>query len=136
MTLYARIDPDTQVPQVRDFESAPSSTKGWLPLVIDAQPTPGANQVVVSGGIMFEETQARQTWSLRDMTADEIEAEALALELAQIDTLLANIDTQNAVTNAQFNAMTTAQKFDVLRADRNHLLRAAKFLLRRAKRGM
>jgi hypothetical protein len=137
MTIYARIDPDTQVPQARDFgETVPPATKGWLPLVIDAQPTPGVNQVVVSAGIVFEATQARQTWALREKTADELEVEALTLELAQAANIIANLETQNAITNPQFNALTTAQKFDVLRADRNHGLRALLFLMRRAKRGM
>jgi hypothetical protein len=104
--------------------------------VVDLMPTPSATQVVVDAGIVLGPIEAHQTWGLRDKTADELEADAIAAELAQVDTLLANIDTQNAITNAQFNAMTTAQKFDVLRADRNHLLRAAKFLLRSAKRGV
>jgi hypothetical protein len=104
--------------------------------VIDVKPTPSATQVVVDAGIVVGPVEAHRTWALRDKTATELEDEALAEELAQLDTLLASIDTQNAVTNVAFNAMTTAQKFDVLRADRNHLLRAAKFLLRRAKRGM
>jgi Tfp pilus assembly protein PilW len=104
--------------------------------VVDVKPTPSATQVVVDSGIVVGPVEAHQTWSLREKTADELEDDALSAELLQVDTLLANIDTQNAITNAAFNAMTTAQKFDVLRADRNHLLRAAKFLLRRAKRGM
>jgi hypothetical protein len=104
--------------------------------VIDAKPTPSATQVVVNSGIVVGPVEAHQTWALREKTAEELEDDALAAELLQVDTLIASIDTQNAITNSAFNAMTTAQKFDVLRADRNHLLRAAKFLLRRAKRGM
>jgi hypothetical protein len=102
--------------------------------VVDAQPTPGAGQVIVDTGIVVGPVEAHQTWGLRSKTADELEAEAIAAEKAQLDALLANIDTQNAITNTQFNAMTTAQKFDVLRADRNHVLRAVKFLLRQARR--
>jgi hypothetical protein len=143
MTTYYRLPTETQ--QATLVELTPeqyaalqengkaANLRLW---VVDAQPTPSATQVVVNAGIVVGEIEAHQTWTLRDKTATELEDDALAEELAQLDTLLANIDTQNAITNAAFNAMTTAQKFDVLRADRNHLLRAAKFLLRRAKRGV
>jgi hypothetical protein len=138
MTTYYRISDGAfrELTAERYAELAPSKTADLRVYVIDAQPTPAATQAVESAGIVVGPVEAHQTWALRDKTADELEDDAIAAELLQTDTLIANIDTQNAITNAAFNAMTTAQKLDVLRADRNHVLRAVKFLLRRARRGM
>ena len=41
------------------------------PFVIDAQPQPSATQVLVDAGVIVDDVQARQTWALRDLTADE-----------------------------------------------------------------
>ena len=104
-------------------------------LVIDPQPTPTAGRVVVSAGIVVGATEAHDTWAMRDKTEAELEDDALAAEFLQLEALLANIETQNNISNSAFSAMTTVQKLDVLRADRNHVLRAVKYMLRRIKRG-
>jgi hypothetical protein len=138
MTIYYRVsDGEFRDITAEQYAELSANKQADLRLyVVDAQPTPSASQVVVNAGIVVGPVEAHLTWDLRDKTVDELEADALDAELAQLDTLIASVETQNEVTNSAFNAMTTAQKFDVLRADRNHILRAARFLLRRARRGM
>jgi hypothetical protein len=138
MTIYYRVS-DGEFRDITSEQYAELSANKQADLrlyVVDAQPTPSASQVVVNAGIVVGPVEAHLTWALREKTAEEVEADELDAELAQLDTLISNIDTQNSIANSAFNAMTTAQKFDVLRADRNHLLRAARFLLRRARRGI
>lgn len=141
--MYARIDPLTLAVTLIDitqeqFNALDGNPKqAWLrQLVIDAKPVPSASQVVVDAGYVIEPTQVRQTWALRNKTADELEAESLAAEKVQITTCIAEIQTQLDISNAAFNAMTTAQKFDVLRDDRRASMKAIKFLLRQAKRSL
>ena len=82
--LYARKSPDTGEDDIRNFDAVPPIAKGWLPLVIDAQPTPSASQLVTQGPILYSATEAHQTWALRDKTAEEIAREADASERDQI----------------------------------------------------
>jgi hypothetical protein len=102
--------------------------------VEDPRPADTQTHKAVSS-IVVSPTEARLTWEMVAKTPAEIEADEINTELAQIDTLIADVQTQNAIDNATFNAGTTAQKFDILRVDRRVLLRAARFLLRRARRG-
>jgi hypothetical protein len=110
------------------------------PYVEDQEPTPTPTQRVVRGPIVVTPTEARLTWALIDKTTEEIAAEAEAAELAaefsQLDAYLTDIQTQNAIDNTAFNAMTTNDKFVVLRTDRRVVLRTLRFLLRRARRGL
>jgi hypothetical protein len=144
MTLYARIDPLTQqvarlveltAEEYAAFEGNPKQQ--WLrPLVVDAVPTPSATQVVVNAGYVIEPTQVRQSWGLREMTADELEGAAIQAAKAGYAAAIDEIQLRLDITNAAFNAMTTAQKFDVLREDRRIVLKDIKDLLRQAKRAL
>lgn len=103
---------------------------------VDPEPVPAAGQRVQRGPVVVTPTEARQTWELVAKTAAEIEVEELQAELAQVDQLITDVQTQLAIDNATFNAATTAGKFDILRADRRLLLRTARFVLRRIRRGV
>jgi hypothetical protein len=133
MTLYARINPDTGLPEWRDLAAAPTG-KRWVPLIVDAQPAPSATQVVIDAGLVIGQTEAHQTYALRDKTADELEAEALQTERAQITTYIADIQAQLDISNATRGAMTTNQRLNTLEADTRSTMRAVKYLLRQAKR--
>ena len=135
MPTFARINPDTGAPETRDFDVDPQR-KGWLPLVIDAQPVPSATQRVEFSGYVFEPTQVRQPWALVDKTADELEAEALQTEKQQITTYLADLQVQLDVSNATRAALTNSQRIDELEKDTRVLMKSAKYLLRQAKRSM
>jgi hypothetical protein len=114
MTLYARPNPD--YPRiggpidVRDFESPPPPRRGWVPLIVDAQPVPNASQVVIDTGIVIGQTEAHQTWGLRDKTQAELDADAQAAELAQLKAMVAALttDIQAGITAAP---TTAAQAF-------------------------
>jgi hypothetical protein len=111
MTLYARINPDTTLPETRDFASAPNAAKGWVPLIIDVQPTPSAMQVVVNAGIVVGATEAHQTWGLRTKTQAEIDqsddaADAAALKAsAVVAALKAEVAGTSTLTAAQFRSL-------------------------------
>jgi hypothetical protein len=141
MTIYARIEDDGSI-TLRDLD--PALVAMWVETnnpkalqlrlyVVDAQPVPSATQVVIDAGVVVGPLEAHQTWGLRAKTADELEAEALAAEKEQVNAYLTEVNTQLDITNATYNAMTNAQKLDVLRDDRRVTLKVAKFLLRRAK---
>ena len=111
MTLYARPDPnDSQSNDVRDFITPPPSAKGWLPLIIDARPTPNAAQVVTDAGIVYGPVEAHQTWALRDKTQAELDIDTQASELAALKALVAALttDIQAGITPAP---TTAAQAF-------------------------
>jgi hypothetical protein len=103
--------------------------------IIDAKPTPGANQVVQDAGIVVGPVEAHQTWSLRAMTADEQEAAAVAAEVALLDERIAEISAQRAVDRTTWDAYTANQLRAEQWRDRQALLRAMHLLLRKAKRG-
>lgn len=103
--------------------------------IIDPQPVPTASQRIVEAGITVGPVEAHFTWALVEKTQSELdneaEAAALTAEAALVDQLIADIKTQFDIDNAAFNALTNADKLDVLRADRRLLLRSCRFLLRR-----
>lgn len=134
--IYARINPDTQQPEARDFAAPPNAAKGWVPLIIDAQPTPSATQVVVDAGIVVGPAEAHQTWSLRDKTAEELEAESLRDEKAQLDGWLTDVQTQLALDNAARALLTNAQRINELEKDTRVLLKIAKRYVRQEKRSL
>jgi predicted nucleic acid-binding Zn-ribbon protein len=144
MTTFARLDSLSGL--VRDlieltaeqYAALDGNPKQALlrPLVIDAQPTPSATQAIVNAGYVVEPTQVRQTWALRDKTADELEVEAID---AAKDGYQAHIDALNVqldITNAMRGAMTTNQRLNTLEADTRATMKAVKDLLRQAKRAM
>jgi hypothetical protein len=115
---------------------SPNKQAMFRPLVTDPQPTPTATQVVMSAGYVIEPTQVRETWSLREKSADEIEDESLVVDRAQIAAALDSINTQLAITNAQVDAMTTAQIRTLVRDDRRIVFQVLRYIARRVKRGM
>jgi hypothetical protein len=90
----------------------------------------------MSAGYVIEPTQVRDTWSLREKSADEIEDESLGVDRAQIAAALDSINTQLAITNAQVDAMTTAQIRTLVRDDRRIVFQVLRYIARRVKRGM
>ena len=82
--FYARPNQDTGATEVRDFATAPPASKGWRPLVINAQPVPLATRAVIDSGIVFTPTMATQTWGLRAKATAELDAEAAAVERTAI----------------------------------------------------
>lgn len=135
MTLYARINPDTSLIEVRDFTEAPSAAKGWLLLAIVASPTPSPTQVAVLS-VQIANNAAVQVWTLRDKSAAEIEAEELQAERAQIAGYIADIQTQLGISNATRGAMATNQRLNELERDTRIALKAAKYLLRQTMRSL
>lgn len=81
----------------------------------------------------ISEKEVRQTWVVRDLTADELERADLGKELAQIDARITDIQTQRAVTREQWDAFTANQLRAEQWRDRQALLRAAYVLLRHAR---
>jgi hypothetical protein len=136
MTLYARINPDTQQPEARDFAAEPSFAKGWRPLTIEAQPTPSATQYVVPAAIVFGPLTATQGWVLVDKTAAELEAESLKDEKAQLDGWLTDVQTQLALDNAARALLTNLQRINELEKDTRVLLKVAKRYVRQQKQAL
>ena len=54
------------------------------PLVVDEQPTPSATEAVISSGYIIEPDQVRSTWTLRNKTTAELNAENRAVLLSNI----------------------------------------------------
>ena len=104
--------------------------------IVDAQPVPTSQQVVVNGGIVVGPVEAHQTYTLRDKTAEELEADSLKDEKAQLDSWLTDIQTLLAIDNATFNAMSNADKFNTLRDTMRVTLKAAKRYVRQEKRAL
>ena len=84
-----------------------SSLRLW---VIDAQPVPSATQVVIDAGYVIEATQARKTWTLRNKTQAELDAEQQAADLVVLKALVTalNADIAAGITAAP---TTAAQAF-------------------------
>lgn len=136
--------------------SKPDRAALLRPLVIDPSPTVTSIQKAVEGPIVVELTQARQTWTVVDKTAEDLEAEDLLSELTQvtarIDGLNAAIDEHVAVlaipysepaiaaTNgAEINALRVRMKDTeqaLRRVERDLVLnmRASRWLMREARR--
>lgn len=140
MTAYVRFNADGAIDRHLDltteqYASLQANGKAaWLRLwIVEAEPVPTATQVVVPGPIIISATEARQTWTIRDKTAAELEAESVAAELAKADEILADLSTQRAVTRTTWDAYTASQLRSEQWRDRQALLRAAHFLIRRAK---
>lgn len=140
MTTYARIDAQSAFDTLIDltpeqYTALESNEKAaWLRLwVVDAQPIPTATQVIINTGIVITETEAHQTWAVRDKTAAELEAESIISERGKIDEVLIELATQRAVTRTTWDGHTAAQLRTEQWRDRQVLLRLANFQARRVK---
>jgi hypothetical protein len=133
MSTYYRVSDATLHELTADEYAARSQNKrADLRLyVLDAQPIPTATQMVDPGPVVVGPVEAHKTWVVRDKTANELLVDELAAEGPTIAQLIVDIKTQLDIDNTAYNAMTTADKFVVLRQDRRLLLRACRFLLRR-----
>lgn len=140
--IYARIEADGSITLI-DLD--PTLVAKWVAdgnpkalvhraYVVDPQPTPGATQKVVGAGYVVEPTQVRQTWSLADKSAAELEADALKTERADLDTYLASLQAQLDISNATRATLSNAQRINELENDTRASMRALKFLLRDARR--
>jgi hypothetical protein len=140
MTTYARIDAQgafESLVELTPEQYAALQANGkaaWLRLwIVDAKPVPTATQVVIDAGIVITAAEAHQTWTVREKTAAELEAESVASEQAKADEILVDLAAQRAVTRTTWDAYTAAQLRAEQWRDRQALLRAAHFLIRRAK---
>jgi hypothetical protein len=140
MTAYVRLNASGAIE--RHLELTPEQYAAlevngkavWLRLwIVDARPVPTSTQVVIDAGIVITATEAHQTWTVREKTAAELEADSVAAELAKADEILADLSTQRAVTRTTWDAYTATQLRAEQWRDRQALLRAAHFLIRRAK---
>jgi hypothetical protein len=144
MSQYAQLDATaTQVVAVVDI--APALVVEWVatgnpkaalyrPLVIDTQPVPSATQYVANAGIVIESGQVRQAWALLDKSAEQLEDDAVRAEKQQINTYLADLQTQLDISNAARAALTNVQRINELENDTRVVMRSVKFLLRETKR--
>jgi hypothetical protein len=143
MTTYAKLDLADAVESLVDLDAeeyAGMQINGkalrlrlWVPT---APPAPSATQVVEPALPVVDAVNATQAWTLRSKTSEELEADAIQAEKIQLTQYITDIQTQLDISNAAFSALTTAQKFDVLRDDRRAALRALKLLLRQLKRSL
>jgi hypothetical protein len=134
MTTYYRVsDGALRELTAEQFAAlAPNKRDDLRLYIIDSQPVPSATQVVVDAGIVVGLAEAHRTYSLRDKTADELEADALA-ERTQLDAMLADVNAQRAVDRATWDAYTANQLRAEQWRDRQALLRVANFMVRRVK---
>jgi hypothetical protein len=102
----------------------------WVPV---AAPVPSATQRVREIAPVITATTATQTWQLRDKTANELEAESLLAERAQIDAMLTDIAAQRSVDRPTWDALTANQLRAEQWRDRQILLRFVNFMARRVK---
>ena len=135
MTTYYRVsDGALRELSAEQYAALAANKRADLRLyVVDAQPVPGANQVVIDAGIVVGPGEAHRTYVLRDKTADELEADSLRTERDQIDAILADIVAQRAVDRTTWDALTANQLRAEQWRDRQALLRFANFLARRVK---
>jgi hypothetical protein len=135
MTTYYRVsDGALRELSAEQFAALAQNKRADLRLyVVDAQPVPTAQQVVVSGPVVVGPVEAHKTYTLRDKTATELEADSINTERAQIDAMLADIQAQRAVDRTTWDALTANQLRAEQWRDRQVLLRFANFLARRVK---
>jgi hypothetical protein len=139
---YARLRPNSTVVEAiidttaKDVAALAPNKRAWLRLfVIDPQPTPTAAQVVVDTGYLVEADKVRQTWALRAKTATELDRDDLSAEQANINVMLTDLTAQRAVTSAIWDGYNPGQLKAEQWRDRQALLRAVSFLIRKNKIG-
>lgn len=123
MTTYARIDAQGSFERLVDltteqYTSLQANGKAtWLRLwVVDAKPVPTAAQVVELGPITISATEAHQTWTLRNKTQAELDAETNATDrpllLQMLAALTADIDAFNANPDVTGTAVERLTKIE------------------------
>jgi len=98
--------------------------------IVDPRPADTATDKTEPAGIVVGPIEAHDTWVMRPKTQAELDVDDLTAEQATNAQLILDIKTQLDIDNPAFNAMTTNDKFIVLRQDRRLLLRSCRFLLR------
>jgi hypothetical protein len=102
--------------------------------VIAPVPALTATQKAVALPWAVEAERVFQDWQVVEKNADELEADSLAAEFATLSDRIAEIAAQRNVTREVWDAYTANQLRAEQWRDRQALLRAAHFLLRRARR--
>jgi hypothetical protein len=135
MTAYARIDPVSNEVTVIELSAeqyaafAGNPKQQWLrPLVVDPLPVPSPTQQVVRAGYVIELTQVRQTWSLRDLTAAELNGVAQEAERAVLKTLR-NVLEADVAAGVTAPPTTAAQAFVEIQDLKRRALRTDRVLL-------
>lgn len=74
MTTYYRVTDGTlHELDAEQFDGMAESKKAILrAYIVDEQPQPSPTQMLVEAGIVVSEDEARKTWALRDLTAEEL----------------------------------------------------------------
>ena len=101
--------------------------------IMDPEPVITATQVFQPSPIVITDTEAHQTWEIREKTPEELEAGDILVESSKIDEVLADLATQRAVVRATWDAHTAAQLRSEQWRDRQVLLRLATLVARRIK---
>jgi hypothetical protein len=144
MTTYVRLTQDKLAVEKSDIELSAQEfaalvewKQSFMRLyVVDAAPVPSASQVVEAGVPLITPTEYHATWVLREKTADELEAEALNGEKAQLVNWLDDVQTQLNLDNAARALLTNAQRINELEKDTRVLLKVAKRYVRQQKRAI
>lgn len=117
MTTYARLTQDKTAFEAlvelsaEQFSALAAWKQSFLRLyVVDAPPTPSATQLVIEGAPLIDATTYHKTWTLRDKTQEELDADTQVVELAQLQNMIAALtaDIQAGITAAP---TTAAQAF-------------------------
>ena len=148
MTTYARLTAEMNAVDLlleltaEQYVALEANGKAsWLRLwAVDAQPTPGATQVVEHGPIVINETEARQTWALREKTQAELDAEANSADRptikAAITALSADIAAYNANPDVTGTAVERLAKLEARVKELERQVRRANVILRHYTRGL
>jgi hypothetical protein len=118
MTAYVRLNEEGAIERHLDLtpeQYASLEVNGksvWLRLwVVDPQPVPTATQVVEHGPVTISLTEARQTWTLRNKTQAELDAETNATDRPLLLQMLASITTDIDAYNANPDMTGTAAEW-------------------------
>ena len=83
-TFYRVTDGTLHELDAETFDGMAESKKQILrAYVIEERPIPSATQAVVDAGVIVGEEDARQTWALRDLTADELRISVTPRQIRQ-----------------------------------------------------
>ncbi len=136
---YARLTPDLQSVEriieldVQYVASLAESKRAVLrSYLIDAAPTPGANQKIAAGPVVINLTTARQTWILVNKTQTEIDAENQITELAALKLMVQALteDIDLGITAAPTTAAQAFLHIQELKRQILRLNRAVRWMLK------
>lgn len=142
MKTYARISADGQSVEglfdLSDEQYAALQINGkaaWLRTwVVDAKPSVTASQLIVAGPIVIDAVEAHQTWTVREKTQAELDAEQNAADrpalLAMIAALSSDIDAYNANPDATGTAVERLTKLEARVKDMERQQRRTNRVLR------